>query len=868
MKFFLSLIFLFVSFFAIGQPCGGSSGGSLPTPSKCFEIVSILVDACDGSNEGQNEMVRLKVGSSPLLVSGFSIPSFVTGNVNWGSGSSNPWRNFCNFNATSLAKITTINNSIVAAGRCGRLIPLNNNQNVPANGELLIITSTDFNPTAQSFANLMDTLYVVLQCSGNTSGHFANQGSSSTRRLILNHTTCSDTVIYNRVNLLMQDQTQGAEDGGAVNFTYTGVASYVNNGCAIPITPITYDAGTANANYCPSATVNLSGAVTGTSCYYWQAKNKTQGSFNDTNILNPVFTISSSTSGNVTLYLRINNQCGTAKDSVSFNVGNAAGAINVGNDTNLCAGTSLGLNPASTLIGTIAWTSTGTGTFSNNSISNPTYTPGLNEVGNTKLMVSVTGSCGVAYDTIALNYIQRPNPNFAIPSGVICKGSSSFLLIPQTSGGTFSGLHLSGNSFNPSVAGSFPIKHLIANSGCADSSTQTVVVTDKANPSFTIPSGTLCAGNNPIILTPATTGGIFSGNGVVGNTFNPAAGGDYPVKYVVGNGGCLDSSTQIINVLPKPIPSFAPSLKQVCEQAPLITLNPLITGGAFTGSSYLNGNNFDPQLAGSYTIVYTITEKGCTDSSKQTIIVDPMPDPSFSISDTLFCSGDAPQSFTAKETGGVFTGTNVSGIQFFPSIPGVSVVKHRIQKGVCADSAELTVRVIETPTASFEYSPLKPIANEAVQFTFTGSSIITDYLWEFGNPALGTSTLQNPTFAFPKASLFLVKLSVLNEICPAEIETELEVYEADTLIIPNVFTPNKDGINDSFGPVGYGIKTYNLLIFNRWGEQLFNSNSLESKWDGQYNGVACAEGVYFFIIEAVSNSGRDYNFNGTLQLLR
>lgn len=868
MKFFIVLVFLFSGFFAISQPCGTGFGSSLPTPSKCFEIVSILVDACDGSNEGQNEMVRLKVGSSPLLVSGFSVPAFVIGNVNWGSGSSNPWRNFCDFNATSIAKINTINNSIIAAGRCGRLIPLNNNQNIPANAELLIITSTAFNPTAQSFANLMDTLYVVLQCSGNTAGHFANYGTSSTRRLILNHTTCSDTVIYNRVSLLMQDQTAGSEDGGAVNFTYAGVPSYVNNGCAIPITPITYDAGTANANYCPNATVNLLGTVTGTTCYYWQAKNKAQGNFNDTSILNPVFTINSNTSGNVTLYLRINNQCGTARDSVSFNVGNAAGAINAGNDTILCAGTSLVLNPPSTLNGTITWSSTGTGNFSNNGISNPTYTPGATEVGNTKLMVSAVGSCGAAYDTIALNYIQRPNPNFAIPSGTICRGSSSFLLLPQNSGGTFSGAHLSGNSFNPSVAGNFPIKYLIANSGCADSSTQTIVVTDKANPSFTIPSGTLCAGNAPILLIPATSGGIFSGAGVVGNTFNPAAGGDYPVKYVVGNGGCLDSSIQIINVFPKPIPSFSPSLNRVCEQSAVIMLNPLITGGAFSGSPYVNGNSFDPKLAGNYNIVYTITEKGCTDSSKQDIIVDPIPDPKFSIDDTLFCSGDAPVSFTAAETGGVFSGTNVAGNQFFPSIPGVSIVKHRIQKGVCADSAEIILRVIETPTASFGYSPIQPIANEAVQFTFTGSNTITDYLWEFGNPVLGNSTLQNPKFAFPKASLFLVKLSVFNEICTAEIETELEINEADTLIIPNVFTPNKDGINDMFGAVGYGIKTYNLLIYNRWGEQLFNTNNFDIKWDGQYNGVACAEGVYFFIIDAVSNSGRDYNFNGTLQLLR
>ena len=794
MKYSFLLVFFIVSFFSYAQPCG-SNTSNLPTPTKCFEIVSILVDACDGNNEGQNEMIRLKIGGSPLLISGFSVPAFVTGNANWGTGSSNLWKGFCNYNASSLAKIASINTAIANAGRCGKLIPLNNNQSVPANGELLIITSTDFNPTAQSFNNLMDTLYVVLQCSGNTAGHFANYGTSSTRRLILNHTACSDTAIYNRVNLLKQDQTPGADDGGAVNFSYQGQATYVNNGCAIPITPITFDAGIVNPNYCPNQLVNLSGTVTGSNCYFWEAKNKNDGRFSDSSLLNPTFTISSFASGIITLYLKIKNACDQTKDSVSFLVGALSSTMYAGNDTNLCAGTSITLNPVAAG-GTVKWYSSKSGTFSNSNQTITAYTPANNELGNTKLILELTGLCGKAYDTININYIAKPNPAFAIPSGQICKGSAPFSLLPVTNGGQFYGSYLMGNTFNPTMDGNFTIKYLIGISGCADSSYQVISVTKVPDPNFTIPVASICAGSQAILLTPSVIGGVFSGTGVIGNTFNPSAGGNYTIKYHIQNGVCKDSSSRIIQVFPKP-------------------------------------------------------------------------NPNFTIEDTLFCEGDLPVNLTPVEQGGIFASNNtsLSNARFSPSKAGLYFIKHKIVKGTCADSSQITLRVIENPSSNFSYLPKFAIVNEAILFTYTGMGA-THFEWKFGNPILGTSTLQNPSFSFSKSGEFLVKLIAKNEICSAENIQEIVIDDADTLFVPNVFTPNGDFLNDSFGAIGHGIKEYNMLIFNRWGDLLYTSSHIDHKWDGTYHEKDCPDGVYFFIITALSNIGRNYNISSTLHLIR
>ncbi|MEB3150838.1 MAG: gliding motility-associated C-terminal domain-containing protein [Sphaerospermopsis sp.] len=868
MRIFIFLILAFLSFFTFAQPCGSGGGGSLPIPTKCFEIVSILVDACDGNNEGQNEMIRLKIGSNPLLISGFSVPAFVTGNANWGAGSSNLWRGFCNYNASSLAKIASINAAITNAGRCGKLIPLNNNQSVPANGELLIITSTDFNPTAQSFTNLMDTLYVVLQCSGNTAGHFANHGTSSTRRLILNHTSCSDTVIYNRVNLLKQDQTLGAEDGGAVNFSYSGGATYVNNGCAIPITPIIFDAGTTNLNYCPNQSVNLSGTVTGTNCYFWEAKNKGDGSYSDSSILNPVFTISSNASGLVTLYLKINNACGQTKDSVSFLVGSNSSNIYAGNDTILCSGSSISFNPTIST-GSVKWYTTGLGTFSNSNQANTIYSPSNNEFGNTKIILELSGSCGKSFDTLNVNFIAKPNPNFTTPSGQICKGSAPFAIVPIINGGQFYGSYLTGNLFNPLLNGNFTIKYVVGNSGCLDSSVQTISVSDLPNPNFTLPVSSICAGSKAILLTPSTTGGIFSGIGIVGNTFDPTTGGNYSIKYVITNGTCKDSASRTIQVFDKPVPTFSPTATRVCEGSPLIPLNPFAAGGNFTGSQYITGNQFNPQWPGTYTLVHTVQENGCVDSSTQQILVDQKPNPNFTLEDTLFCEGDSPVDLTPLEQGGTFenNGNILSNGRFSPSKFGLFNIKYKISIGTCTDSSQKMVRVIENPISSFIFSPQIALVNEPVQFTYTGKGA-TGFEWEFGNPIFGTSILQNPLFAFPKSGQFSVKLTVQNELCFAESIQEITINDADSLFVPNVFTPNSDSLNDSFGAVGHGIKEYSMMIYNRWGDLLYTSYHINHKWDGTFHEKDCPDGVYFFIINATSNRGRKYNLSGTVHLIR
>ena len=91
------------------------------------------------------------------------------------------------------------------------------------------------------------------------------------------------------------------------------------------------------------------------------------------------------------------------------------------------------------------------------------------------------------------------------------------------------------------------------------------------------------------------------------------------------------------------------------------------------------------------------------------------------------------------------------------------------------------------------------------------------------------------------------------------------------LALPNVFTPNGDGVNDYFNPRDFlqGLKTFSMTIYNRWGQVVFQTDNIEgSGWDGKYNNELQPQGVYIYIITATFKDGQQQNKQGNLTLIR
>jgi gliding motility-associated-like protein len=89
------------------------------------------------------------------------------------------------------------------------------------------------------------------------------------------------------------------------------------------------------------------------------------------------------------------------------------------------------------------------------------------------------------------------------------------------------------------------------------------------------------------------------------------------------------------------------------------------------------------------------------------------------------------------------------------------------------------------------------------------------------------------------------------------------------LVLPTIFTPNNDGVNDLFKPQKYKrIERAEVSVFNRWGHLVYHTTDLVSGWDGSSGGENCAPGVYFWILQYSTEEGQSYQKTGSVQLQR
>ena len=94
------------------------------------------------------------------------------------------------------------------------------------------------------------------------------------------------------------------------------------------------------------------------------------------------------------------------------------------------------------------------------------------------------------------------------------------------------------------------------------------------------------------------------------------------------------------------------------------------------------------------------------------------------------------------------------------------------------------------------------------------------------------------------------------------------VLNEAVVMTPSAFTPNGDGLNDYFGPIGKVPEGYRLQIFNRNGEMVFKSTNINQKWDGAYKGVKQPSSVFVYLIEYKDLQNKPQQQKGTLTLIR
>jgi gliding motility-associated-like protein len=122
-----------------------------------------------------------------------------------------------------------------------------------------------------------------------------------------------------------------------------------------------------------------------------------------------------------------------------------------------------------------------------------------------------------------------------------------------------------------------------------------------------------------------------------------------------------------------------------------------------------------------------------------------------------------------------------------------------------------------------------------------------NYFWTIDGNILSE---QNLKFEFLTDKTQTLVLQAEKDGCKATDTVEIKFESCNNLFVPNSFTPNDDGKNDIFIPVGKDVSRFTMRIFNRFGEEIFNSNSIDNGWDGSYKGSPCQFGIYIWYIEA------------------
>ena len=187
----------------------------------------------------------------------------------------------------------------------------------------------------------------------------------------------------------------------------------------------------------------------------------------------------------------------------------------------------------------------------------------------------------------------------------------------------------------------------------------------------------------------------------------------------------------------------------------------------------------------------------------------------------------------------------------------------------CVDTASFKLGINSPILADFNYQ-FHPAFSERdiVDFSFTGFGAL-DFLWDFGD--LSGSNMKNPTHKYNIDTTYRVELIAKSgspDFCLDTAVKWIKVEPPFFIFIPDAFTPNGDGTNDKFVVTATFIEEYHILIFNRWGQLIFESWDINDSWNGVYDGAKSPGSVYVYLIDVKGINHKKGKYKGNITLIR
>jgi gliding motility-associated-like protein len=585
-----------------------------------------------------------------------------------------------------------------------------------------------------------------------------------------------------------------------------------------------------------TATPNVSGGT-----YLWSPGGQTTQSITVAPTINAIYTCvyslngvaSAPTIGTVTVY--------------------PTPAVTLNNPT-ICAGTSETIaavgNPSG---GSYLWSPSGETTSS--IVVDPTTTSSYT------VTYTVNNCAAFATSTVTVN----PQPTVSVSTSAICAGQSTTITAtPNPTGGTFMWNNTqtaSSITVSPSATTTFTVMYTL--NSCVATNTGSVTV--NPIPSVTVSSATICNGETATITaTPSATGGsyVWSPGGATSQSIsvNPISTTSYSVTYTLN--GC-ESQGVSGSVTVNPIPIVSVSDVSICEgENATLTASASISGGTFLWSHNGETNSsilINPNSTVSHSVVYTLN--GCESApASGTVTVNPIPTVGFTADQLTGCAPLTVNLSNNSVNSSVCTWNLGNG-----QLINGCVTEYTFTQGGCYDISLTTTEngctnsltlndyicVENSPIASFTTNPTEfTEPNQTISFSNNSVGAST-YSWDFGD--LQSSVEENPVHLYNNTTNgYTISLTAISALgCINTYEVTIGYQEEEIFYIPNTFTPDGDNFNQTFKPIftsGFDPYNFEMLIFNRWGEVIFETHDVEIGWDGSYgiDGRDVQQGVYTY----------------------
>jgi len=578
-------------------------------------------------------------------------------------------------------------------------------------------------------------------------------------------------------------------------------------------------------------------------------------------------------------------------------------------DTTLCVGQQAQIGYSGSNIDYIIWSDGGTG-------------QNLTTSSDTIYWISAFNDCGQFTDTLIVNFIDYPVLNFGNDTS-ICDGNSLVLDASQTSIMNYLWQDGSNSStFFINQSGEFSVT--VNNLGCIAADTININFINNPEVSINITDTSLCVGEMlQLSFLGSNVNSVIWSNGETGQFINTSLDSLY---WITGFNECGQASdTTVINFIDFPIVNLGDDTS-ICEGNTLVldasqtsTMNYLWQDGSNSSTFFIN-------QSGEYSV--TVNNLGCITTDTITINFLNNPEISMSITDTSLCAGEMIQlSFFDSNVNSVIWSNGETGQFINTSLDSLYWITGFNECGQASDTT--VINFIDFPIVNLGDDTS---ICEGFTFFLDGSQTFNaNYLWQNGstNPSIDVNSSglyyvqvdNNGCISYDSINISVVSMPItilpndtlicsdtqlivevdnpnynfvewnngsnelpliinedglyileMNNLCGSSTDSiNVSIYNCDcSFYLPNSFSPNGDGVNDFFHIIGIcdDLINYELKIYNRWGELIFESSNHLESWNGKFKDYNVPDGVYIYQLRYENSIAIFDQITGHINLIR